>query len=175
MKPSHKATLLVLILCTCIGVDQLTKKLARNLLPPNQAQAYLGDLFRFQFVENLGAILGVGKTLPPEVRTWILIGFNTLVLLGVLWFTWVTSEMTCLGVIGSALVIGGGLSNILDRLWNLGAVIDFMNLGIGSLRTGIFNVADVFIMAGAGVLLVWVKQERVRERQSGFNVEEQEK
>jgi signal peptidase II len=173
MKPSHKTTLLVLILCTCIGVDQSTKVIAGSLIHLFQARSFLGGLFRFQYVENLGAILGVGKTLPPEVRTWILIGFNTLVLLGVLWFTWVTSEMTCLGVTGSALVIGGGLSNILDRLWNQGAVIDFMNLGIGSLRTGIFNVADVFIMTGAGLLLVWVKQERARERQSGFKVEEQ--
>jgi signal peptidase II len=175
MKPSQKATLLALVLVVCIGIDQLTKKLARTLLTPAQVQAYLGDLFRFQYVENPGAVLGLGKTLSPEVRTWILIGFNTLVLLAVLWFTWKTQEMTCLGVTGSALVTGGGLSNILDRLWNQGAVIDFMNLGIGWLRTGIFNIADVFIMAGAGLLLVWVKRERTRELQSGFNLEEQGK
>ena len=36
-----------------------------------------------------------------------------------------------------------------------GAVVDFMNVGIGNLRTGIFNLADVAIMIGAGLLLVW--------------------
>jgi signal peptidase II len=172
MKPSRKASLLVLTVLTCIGVDQFTKVIARSLIHLIQARSYLGGVFRFFYAENSGALLGLGATLPPEVRTWILIGFNGLVLLGVLWFTWKTSEINWLGVTGSALVIGGGLSNILDRLWNQGAVIDFMILGIGWLRTGIFNVADVFIMAGAGVLLVWVKQERARELQSGFNLEE---
>lgn len=48
-----------------------------------------------------------------------------------------------------SLVLAGGLGNLLDRLIYDGRVIDFMNLGIGSLRTGIFNVADVCITIGS--------------------------
>jgi signal peptidase II len=50
-----------------------------------------------------------------------------------------------------ALFIAGGTSNLLDRI-TYGMVIDFMNVGIGPLRTGIFNVADMAIMLGAGML-----------------------
>ena len=49
------------------------------------------------------------------------------------------------------LFAAGGASNLVDRI-AYGSVIDFMNLGIGSLRTGIFNVADMAIMLGAGIL-----------------------
>jgi signal peptidase II len=50
------------------------------------------------------------------------------------------------------LIVAGGAANLLDRL-AYGAVVDFLNLGIGGrLRTGIFNVADLAIAAGAAVL-----------------------
>ena len=49
--------------------------------------------------------------------------------------------------------LAGGLSNLVDRI-AMGSVIDFLNIGIGPIRTGIFNVADVAIMAGIALLLV---------------------
>jgi len=53
-----------------------------------------------------------------------------------------------------SLFIGGGASNLIDRLVYKGAVIDFLNIGIGNLRTGVFNVADVAIVAGAGLMIL---------------------
>lgn len=58
-------------------------------------------------------------------------------------------------------MLSGGLGNLLDRIMNDGRVIDFMNLGIGPLRTGIFNVADVCITIGVVLLIfqtVWPHQ-----------------
>ena len=52
-------------------------------------------------------------------------------------------------------MIGGGFSNLIDRLLNDGAVVDFVSVGVGNLRTGIFNLADGAIMLGAGILLAW--------------------
>lgn len=52
-----------------------------------------------------------------------------------------------------ALFVAGGSSNLLDRLTR-GSVIDFMNVGLGPLRTGIFNVADMAIMLGAGLVML---------------------
>ena len=57
-----------------------------------------------------------------------------------------------------ALFLAGALSNLIDRI-AVGSVIDFLNVGIGPLRTGIFNVADVAIMAGAGCLFWGARQE----------------
>jgi signal peptidase II len=53
---------------------------------------------------------------------------------------------------GLGLVFAGGASNLVDRI-SRGSVIDFMNVGLGGLRTGIFNVADVAILVGVGALL----------------------
>lgn len=62
------------------------------------------------------------------------------------------------------LFISGGASNWLDRATR-GSVVDFMNLGIGTLRTGIFNAADVSILTGAAVFaLVEIRQEFARQR-----------
>jgi len=58
-----------------------------------------------------------------------------------------------LALVGIALFVAGGSSNLLDRLTR-GSVIDFMNVGLGPLRTGIFNVADMAIMLGAGLVIL---------------------
>lgn len=53
-----------------------------------------------------------------------------------------------------SLVLSGGVGNPVDRIVYDGRVVDFMNLGIGSLHTGIFNVADVYIRTGAFLLVL---------------------
>jgi signal peptidase II len=62
------------------------------------------------------------------------------------------------------LLLAGGVGNLIDRINQNGHVTDFLNVGIGPVRTGIFNVADMAIMAGAG-LLFWLsfRQEQARE------------
>jgi signal peptidase II len=63
-------------------------------------------------------------------------------------------------LISLTLIFSGGISNFYDRASNNGAVIDFLNVGIGSLRTGIFNVADMAIMLGV-FLLLFAKDKKV--------------
>ena len=58
-----------------------------------------------------------------------------------------------LALLGAALVVAGGTSNLMDRI-SYGMVIDFMNVGIGPVRTGIFNVADMAILLGAGIVVL---------------------
>ena len=53
-----------------------------------------------------------------------------------------------------SLIFAGGASNLADRLLYDGYVVDFINIGIGSFRTGIFNIADVAITAGVVILLL---------------------
>ncbi len=55
-------------------------------------------------------------------------------------------------VLALSLFCGGGLGNLADRLIHDGYVTDFLNIGLGPLRTGIFNVADVALMAGCLLL-----------------------
>ena len=61
-------------------------------------------------------------------------------------------------IIAGALMLSGGVGNLIDRVFNDGAVVDFLNVGFGSVRTGIFNVADMAIMAGL-FLFIFVGKE----------------
>jgi signal peptidase II len=155
MKPVKKAIIITLILFSCVGCDQVTKAIARNNLSTAQPIYLMGDLFRFQYMENTGAFLGLGAELPDAVRFWALIVFVGIVLIGMLGFVWTSQEMSLMGIIGALLIIGGGFGNLLDRLLRDGAVVDFMNIGIGKVRTGVFNLADLAIMIGLGMMLVW--------------------
>jgi signal peptidase II len=83
----------------------------------------------------------------------LLTGAVPLLLVGVGVFVWRSAANTSLHVVALGLVAGGGLANWLDRVVDDGAVTDFVSLGIGTLRTGIFNLADVAIVLGVLLLL----------------------
>jgi signal peptidase II len=58
-------------------------------------------------------------------------------------------------LVALSLFLGGGLGNLIDRIFNDGRVVDFVNIGIGSLRTGVFNVADVALMTGLAIIVLF--------------------
>ena len=73
-------------------------------------------------------------------------------LLGLFAYIAFAKHMNIWQTIAFSAILGGGISNIYDRLL-YGGVIDFMNMGFGSLRTGIFNIADICIMIGLFMML----------------------
>jgi signal peptidase II len=161
MDGAKRAFLVMLVLGSCIGCDRVTKVIAREHLAASPVISYLNDLFRLQDAENHGAFLGLGSSLPEGLRVAILTVLVGAMLMGLLVYTIASRQLRLDCSLALALIIGGGLSNLLDRLLYHGAVVDFMNLGVGSLRTGIFNVADVAIMIGAGLLgLSLLRHER---------------
>lgn len=154
-------TTLWLVLVACVSFDQFTKYTAKYYLEGEGVYRFIGDTFRLGYSENSGAFLGLGSSLPEDVRTFMFSGLVAIFLLVFLVYIIRSASVSKTDVIASGLIIGGGFSNLIDRLVNNGAVIDFMNLGIGSLRTGIFNVADMAIMLGAFLLLFHKKRESV--------------
>jgi len=118
-----------------------------------QVFSFFSDTFRLQLAYNRGAFLSLGSTLPEHVRQWLLVVGVGLVLAVILGYALFSRSARSSVVFGIALVFAGGLSNLADRIVLEGSVVDFMNLGIGIVRTGIFNVADIAIMAGFFVLL----------------------
>jgi signal peptidase II len=157
-----KTVLIILIAIICVGCDQVTKSLAREQLVSRPPIILLDDIVRIHYSENTGAMLGLGANLPPNLRFWLLSVLAGLMLIGMLVFAWRSDVLDFFGILGIGLLVGGGVSNLIDRIVS-GRVIDFMNIGIGNLRTGIFNVADVAIMLGAGLIIVW----SIRSRDSG--------
>lgn len=149
-----KAAIIFAVLLGSIGCDQVTKVTAQKYLEGRPTLSYLGDTFRLTYIENHGAFLGLGSSLPAYARTAI---FTVLVgglLLGLLIWVLRKKDLSKTALVASSLLIGGGVGNLIDRVMNQGGVVDFMNLGLGSLRTGIFNVADVWIVIGACLFFI---------------------
>jgi signal peptidase II len=146
------------------GCDHAVKHAARAVLGDGATHEFAGEIVRFQLAFNSGGFLSLGERLPAALRDAFFLVAAPLgvTLLAASAFRGAARSRAALA--GLALLCGGGLANWLDRLLNAGAVTDFVSLGLGSLRTGIFNVADVAIMAGAALLLLPIaKDETPRE------------
>ncbi len=149
MKFRHRIILIVLVVGICAGCDQVTKTIARNNLMGVQPRALFGNIFHLHYTENSGAALSIGATLPEHSRFFFFVVFTGFTLTIILLFTMINKKLTPLEIVALSLVFGGGLSNLLDRIFKGGVVVDFMIIGIGDFRTGIFNIADVAIVTGA--------------------------
>jgi signal peptidase II len=151
MKIFRRGVLLCLLLAATAGCDRVTKHLAVTTLAGLPGQSYLGDTIRLDYHENAGGFLSAGATSRPEVRAVVFQAANGLCLLGTI-FMAARFKWSRLAAVGLVMFLAGGISNLVDRI-ALGSVIDFLNIGIGPVRTGIFNVADVAIMAGIALLM----------------------
>lgn len=146
--------ILLFVLSLCVGCDQVTKQIARENLEGRPPITYLSDTVRLVYAENPGAFLGLGGELPPRARWLLLVVVNAIVSLAIGLLMFFSPKLTPLKVFACALLLSGAVGNLIDRVRFDGLVIDFMNVGIGPLRTGIFNVADVAISLGAILLII---------------------
>lgn len=145
-------------------VDQWTKQLATAHLKGVPRKSWLGDVFRLEYATNEGAFLSLGANLPPNARYWVLTIGVGLLLLALCIYALVSKKLALTEVAGYSLIASGGFSNWVDRARFDGSVVDFMNMGLGSLRTGVFNVADLAIIAGIVVLFIYgAKEEKKRK------------
>ncbi len=168
------AALLVLL----VALDQGTKWLAITFLKDRPGIAFPAswhphDLFRLQYATNAGAFLSLGSGLSESMRFALLIGLNAVILSVVAGFLVFRRTMPPAVAAGLTMILAGGVGNLIDRIFREGLVVDFMNMGIGfggfSLRTGIFNIADLAIVGGL-ILLLLVEAARMRaEKQSAHS------
>ena len=151
--------LVLIVVIAAVACDQSTKHFARTSLRNTGTIRIIGDFFVLRYAENKGAFLSLGSNWPLSVRSIV---FGALALFAVfgaaIYVIW-QKQMNLLQTILLSLVIGGGIGNLLDRWIHGGYVTDFMNIGIGKVRTGIFNVADVFLMVGV-VLFVLIESKK---------------
>lgn len=143
--------ILTVLLITIVGVgsDQATKSIAKQYLAPAALWSFAGDTFRLQYAENSGAFLSLGASLPDPWRHLVFTVFVGIFLLGLLGYLLISRSLPSAAIICLSFVFAGGISNLIDRIAYDGRVIDFLNIGIGPLRTGIFNLADMAITFGA--------------------------
>lgn len=164
MKLHIRAMLILLILIVSIGCDQITKKIAHESLAGSDAISYLNNTFVLTYAENTGGFLGMGSAIPENIRFWIFSVTVTVFLVIMLFYLIFSKGFTVYQTLILSAILGGGIGNLIDRLMNNGRVIDFMNVGIGPVRTGIFNVADLFITFGAILLFILIIVESRKKK-----------
>ena len=147
-KRTFKILLIVITLLVNVGCDQATKVMARKHLKGKETIRVVGTVFILTYAENSGAFLSMGSGIPQPFKTIFLTVMPVLFLVGFTVYIFRTQKLTNIETVFLVSIIGGGVSNIFDRITHGGYVTDFMNFGIGGLRTGSLNVADLSIPFG---------------------------
>ena len=147
-----KLAILLIVVCN-VGCDQISKGIVRKEVGYYENIKVYVDNITLTKVENTGAFLSMGSVLPQFLKFTLLIILPAIVLLMGLYFIMTKARLSQLTIIGAAFVIGGGIGNLYDRIM-FGSVTDFLHIDFIIFQTGIFNLADVSIMVGMGMIVI---------------------
>jgi signal peptidase II len=161
----RRALFLFAIFILVLATDQFTKLWAVENLADRPNRWYLGVLM-LTCVGNQGAWGSLGANWSEEARFVALILIPAILLLVLAVHTLREKNVGWMQAAGVTIVVAGGLGNLIDR-YRLGYVIDFLYLGYGPIGTNIFNVADMAVLLGVGLLLtgVWRQDKGAEESQ----------
>jgi len=144
--------MIVVVLVSNIGCDQVSKNIIRQSLDFHENIVIIKDYVTLTKVENTGAFLSLGESLPTPLKSILLTGLPVAILTLALLFLFTKKDLSLLTVLGIGFIVGGGAGNIYDRIL-YGSVTDFLHINFVIFETGVFNMADVSIMAGVGMVL----------------------
>jgi signal peptidase II len=144
-----------------ISLDRSTKAVAEALLKGKDAMRFLSDSIVLVYTENKGAFLSLGASWPSWVKLVALLYLPLLVCaLAFLYCCAMEKDKARIALLVT--IVSGGAGNLIDRITRNFSVVDFMNFGIGSLRTGVLNVADLSITFGAIGLVIYEARRGAR-------------
>ena len=158
-----RSLVILALLITNVSCDQISKNIAREHIRYNQNIRLLNNYLTLTKVENTGAFLSMGRSLPRSVNILLLIILPLVVLTIALMYLFIKSHLSVYKIVGISLIIGGGLGNIYDRMFH-GSVTDFLHIDFVLFQTGIFNLADMSIMTGLFILLYEEFSARIKVR-----------
>jgi signal peptidase II len=145
------------IIAAVVVLDRLTKLYIRAAFSPLDIRAVIPRVFNIVHIENPGAAFGMLSDSPSRWRGIFLVGVSVAVMSAIAVVLWRPQRAgmheTVLLRTGLALVFGGALGNLWDRLFT-GTVTDFLQVFIGSYEFPAFNAADSAITIGAGLLMI---------------------
>lgn len=152
--------LAIILIILLVAADQLTKLYALNVVKPQGMMTVIDNFYYFVYVENRGAAFGMLQN-----KQWFFV-IVTLIIFGV--FGYVLYNYKIEGKLFFAafvLVIGGGIGNLIDRIFR-GYVVDFLQF---SFFSPVCNLADYFITVGAVLLVISVMfcKKNIAKRERG--------
>ena len=138
-----------------IALDQLTKWLAVKFLLPIDTVPIIKDALHLTYAENPGAAFGMLAN-----NRWVFLIISTLAILAMAFYLFSGLSEGRLAGIALSMLIAGGIGNMIDRL-ALGYVVDFIDFRL--IDFAIFNGADSFVCVGAGLLILALLRDIIRE------------
>lgn len=150
-----------------VALDQISKALVLNFLYEEQVTLIPGVL-NFTYVENRGMAFGL---LSDHRWVFMVLSVVGILLVGFYLYRYVRST---LGRVSLALVIGGGIGNMIDRI-SLGFVVDFIDFCLFDFWVWVFNVADAAVCVGAALFVLDLIFEMVKEYKKSHNGSEKAK
>lgn len=166
MNNKKRSLFIIVLILVNIALDQISKFWVRADVIPGSEAPIIGDIFTLHNVENTGAFLGMGSDFNPTLKLIFLLILPIIVLGLVLHHIFKDKNMDKLSLIGFCCIIGGGFANVFDR-FAYGSVTDFLHIDFGgSLRTGIFNLADISVSFGMILLLIAAIQNSKKQKKN---------
>jgi signal peptidase II len=140
-----------------VALDCTTKKLAiERLSPPHIPHPILGDVVRFTLAYNPDAAMGLSLGAYSRIASTAI---AALMLAALVFYRRRMSGQTSVTTIALALISGGAMGNLIDRVRSAQGVVDFIDVGLGNVRFWTFNLADAGVFCGTLLLLLVVTRE----------------
>jgi len=149
---TSRRILWVAIAALVFVADQVTKAVVQRTIPEHTIIPILPHFFNLIHTHNAGAAFGLFSNSPAPWKTALLIVVSSLLLAMVIGVVWRSQRLRWETGVGLALILGGALSNLFDRI-RLGRVVDFFDVYFRSYHWPTFNLADSAIVVGAGFLV----------------------
>jgi signal peptidase II len=160
VRSGAKAMLFMAVLVAVLLLDISTKLLIQKHFFLYQQMDIIGDYVRLTYIYNPGAAFGihVGEHSRSIFLVLSLVALGALV--SMYWFTPVADRVRLASI---ALICGGAVGNLIDRIRSASGVVDFIDVGVGTIRWPVFNIADMAVTTGAILLALslWKEEQRV--------------
>ncbi len=133
-----------------VAADQITKLLVVKNIPVNDSIELIPDFFSLSHVRNTGAAFGMLSN-----QRWVFMVFTAIVIVCAVAALCSGRVKNIWGILSLSLVIGGGIGNMIDRIY-LGEVVDFFAFNFWGYQFAVFNVADIFVCCGTIILAFYI-------------------
>lgn len=148
----------VVLMLVGVGLDQLTKYLVVSNMALHESIDIIPGVFRFTYIQNDGAAFG-----SLDNARWVFMVLSTVAIIGILAYMFWKKPQNKLMLSALILIVSGGIGNMIDRI-ALGYVIDFLDFcAFPKIWMWVFNVADSFVCIGAGLLILWLVLDMIRD------------
>lgn len=155
-----KAVLFMGVLIGVLLLDVSTKLLVQEHFLLYQQMEIIGEYVRLTYIYNPGAAFGIHLGEHSRIIFLVLSLVALAALVGMYWFTPVADRVRLAAI---ALICGGAVGNLIDRIRSESGVVDFIDVGVGTIRWPVFNIADIAVTTGAIILALslWKEEQQI--------------